>query len=588
MRSTLFDAAIFLFALAPVVQGKPARILTRRANPASVGAYTAQGCYSEATSGRALTGTAFYNDLMTVEKCAAACSSFTWFGVEYGRECFCGNTLNAGSAPAVSGCDFKCPGDSTQTCGGRNRLNMYQRPATTSTSSTAAPPASTPAPSSYAEQGCYTEATNGRALTGKRFDDDAMTIEKCSAACSGFRYFGVEYYRECYCGNELQAGSMVAAASTECRFPCGGDRSQTCGGDFRLNLYEVGGFSAPVPPTTPATTDYTSDGCFTEATNSRALTGAVYYDDNMTTEKCAAACKGFTLFGTEFARECYCGNTLQQGSVQAPLSECNKPCPGNKAQFCGAGNRLNVYHFGSTTTTSTVSSSTTSTSSSMSSVATTTLASSTSTMEDTTSMESTTTPSSTTEPSSTMDDTTTSTSTGMETTTMTTPSPSPSSLVCDGLQQAVRGILPPDRLRDSYSAPLQFGLGNCVEACKAAPIFSTSYVFRPVDRVTVSSREDLFEREPGLCFCFDRPVCDFFTLDPAGPDFAGDLAAGLETMTSTASSTIEPTTTMDDTTSSTSTNMEITTTVEDATSSTTTSMETTASTTSSPTASPSP
>jgi hypothetical protein len=53
---------------------------------ASVGAYTWQGCYTEATAGRALSGAALVNyKTMTVEICAAFCASYTMFGVEYGK-----------------------------------------------------------------------------------------------------------------------------------------------------------------------------------------------------------------------------------------------------------------------------------------------------------------------------------------------------------------------------------------------------------------------------------------------------------------------------------------------------------------------
>jgi len=53
---------------------------------ASVGAYTWQGCYTEATDGRALSAASLINyDTMTVEICAAFCASYTMFGVEYGK-----------------------------------------------------------------------------------------------------------------------------------------------------------------------------------------------------------------------------------------------------------------------------------------------------------------------------------------------------------------------------------------------------------------------------------------------------------------------------------------------------------------------
>jgi WSC domain len=50
--------------------------------------------------------------------------------------------------------------------------------------------------SDYESIGCYTEATSTRALTGLSYFDDAMTVEKCAAACAGFDYFGIEYHRE--------------------------------------------------------------------------------------------------------------------------------------------------------------------------------------------------------------------------------------------------------------------------------------------------------------------------------------------------------------------------------------------------------
>ncbi|KAI4223684.1 MAG: hypothetical protein L6R36_005237 [Xanthoria steineri] len=383
--------------------------------------YTSKGCYTEATTGRALTGNAYFDSLMTVEKCAAACSRFSLFGVEYGRECYCGDSLNEGSVPASEdSCSFNCPGNPDEKCGAGNRLNVYERLAT-------APP-TPPTPSTYTSEGCYTEATRGRALSGKTYYDDAMTTAKCATACTGFDLFGLEYYRECYCGNKLQPGS-VSTPSNECYHPCTGDKNEICGGDNRLNLYTFGSGTTVTPPvSTPK--DYTFDGCFTEATSGRALTGSVYYDNAMTVEKCAAICKAFTLFGLEYGRECYCGNSLQAGSEKTLESQCNFPCPGNDAESCGAGNRLDVYHFGPATTTAT-----TSVSVSTSSSASTSTLSATSTESSTeSSATSSETPTSTevsatsTESSTTSSETTTSTDVSITSTeTLTTSTATPTS-----------------------------------------------------------------------------------------------------------------------------------------------------------------
>lgn len=67
-----------------------------------------------------------------------------------------------------------------------------------------------------------------------------MTVEMCAGYCItslGYTLFGVEYGGECYCGNQLQAGS-VAAPSSDCSMACDGNAAETCGGPNRLNVYQ--------------------------------------------------------------------------------------------------------------------------------------------------------------------------------------------------------------------------------------------------------------------------------------------------------------------------------------------------------------
>jgi len=53
----------------------------------TIGAYSYAGCYTEATTGRALSQKTYANDNMTVEICYATCNGYAWFGLEYRREC---------------------------------------------------------------------------------------------------------------------------------------------------------------------------------------------------------------------------------------------------------------------------------------------------------------------------------------------------------------------------------------------------------------------------------------------------------------------------------------------------------------------
>lgn len=59
----------------------------------------------------------------------------------------------------------------------------------------------------WKHQGCYTEATSGRALSSKQIYGSAsngdMDLEMCASFCfdNGYSLFGVEYGQQCYCGN---------------------------------------------------------------------------------------------------------------------------------------------------------------------------------------------------------------------------------------------------------------------------------------------------------------------------------------------------------------------------------------------------
>ncbi|KAK4968757.1 hypothetical protein LTR66_011766, partial [Elasticomyces elasticus] len=204
------------------------------------------GCATEPSSGRALSAASVSNDSMTVDTCMSYCGSagYALAGLEYGRECYCGNALASGSTtlPASdTSCNMACAGNKTQTCGGPSRLSLYN----------ATRPANqvrhvVPSANGYASQGCYTEASSGRALTAFALTSDAMSVETCTQFCAakGTAYAGVEYARECYCGNALAPGvaqEVVAAGqASACSMPCAGSDMEFCGGGSRLNLYKTG------------------------------------------------------------------------------------------------------------------------------------------------------------------------------------------------------------------------------------------------------------------------------------------------------------------------------------------------------------
>jgi hypothetical protein len=70
----------------------------------------------------------------SVGECETYCSGYTYFGVQYGNECFCGNTLPASGSTYTkvnpTSCNKPCPSaDDTYlglTCGGSWRMSIYK------------------------------------------------------------------------------------------------------------------------------------------------------------------------------------------------------------------------------------------------------------------------------------------------------------------------------------------------------------------------------------------------------------------------------------------------------------------------------
>lgn len=95
--------------------------------------------------------------------------------------------------------------------------------------------------------------------------------------------------------------------------------------------------AAPTLQNKPVVGSYNYYQCRTEGTGVRALSGAASANDLMTVEMCATSCAGYTYFGTEYGRECYCGNSFGAGSTVAPTNDCSFTCGGDAYEYCGAG-----------------------------------------------------------------------------------------------------------------------------------------------------------------------------------------------------------------------------------------------------------
>ncbi len=208
------------------------------------------------------------------------------------RQCYCGADFvgSGGTVEADAGCSATCSGDVAQLCGGQWLLSLYKYTAPaaslcSSNSNTTAPTATaaessvianatatatasstlalnatmsvtatsaavTPtstAPvvdgtdgSEWYSLGCAVDEHDARLLPFMNPADAGMTIDSCLIQCedAGYAYAGVEYGVECWCGSALPA-SVAYDNETTCYIPCKGNASETCGGDYRMEVFEL-------------------------------------------------------------------------------------------------------------------------------------------------------------------------------------------------------------------------------------------------------------------------------------------------------------------------------------------------------------
>jgi hypothetical protein len=257
----------------------------------------------------------------------------------------CGNSFSNGGGPApdgTAGCNMACYGNASETCGGPNRLDVYDYnnaisalpTSTTSTSSTAASATATgPALSGWTSLGCYSDTVGDRTLETEIYSIPGadMTVELCTAACltAGFDLAGVEYAGECYCDTSFHNGGGPAPdGDALCDMACNGNAAETCGGPDRLNVYSytasgtgsttsVSGTgtstSKPTSTTSIGTgatslpTGWTYKGCWVDEQYGRILAISEPEVATLTVESCVATCSGlgYSVAGMEYYTQCF-------------------------------------------------------------------------------------------------------------------------------------------------------------------------------------------------------------------------------------------------------------------------------------------
>lgn len=194
--------------------------------------WTYNGCYTDYER-RKLSGPSYYDSLnMTQASCVAFCSTinYPYAGVEYSSECYCGLTIGSGSSKLDDAeCGFTCSGNATEVCGAGNRLSVFYAQTLDTTRTN-------PGPEGTQRLGCVVDDVYKRVLAVLKASEEEMTVAKCMESCKadGFSIAGVEFGRECFCGDGL--GEDAVMTEEGCDMRCTGNATEFCGGATRMDV----------------------------------------------------------------------------------------------------------------------------------------------------------------------------------------------------------------------------------------------------------------------------------------------------------------------------------------------------------------
>ncbi|EEU38288.1 uncharacterized protein NECHADRAFT_34566, partial [Fusarium vanettenii 77-13-4] len=235
------------------------------------GAAVYTGCYIDGgAGGRTLPGVVFTGSSVSLDTCFAFCKklNFPLFGMEYGRECYCGYAPKTQSSIAPDGdCRMPCAGDASQKCGAGNRISIWNNTLYTPMAS----------PESFNIQpqylGCYTEGKKGLALGKAKTSNSKMTVEVCANYCAnkGLAFMGVQNGQDCYCSNAGPSSGSVEAPEKECNVVCKGNKGQKCGAANRLNVYKVNAAKNSAKPVQAKVQDVSPTTLHKATTTSKAV-----------------------------------------------------------------------------------------------------------------------------------------------------------------------------------------------------------------------------------------------------------------------------------------------------------------------------
>ncbi|RFU78379.1 cfem domain-containing [Trichoderma arundinaceum] len=117
-----------------------------------------------------------------------------------------------------------------------------------------------PSPTAWKALGCYTDDDPAWPVLEKAYSkaggDPSLSISSCESTCwtasvnRTVLFAGVKEGNQCWCGSFV--AGQTSRNQTDCNLPCSGNKTETCGGKGRLNVF------APVTTLSPSSSTSTS------------------------------------------------------------------------------------------------------------------------------------------------------------------------------------------------------------------------------------------------------------------------------------------------------------------------------------------
>lgn len=197
----------------------------------------------------------------------------------------------------------------------------------------------------FADLGCFVDSPE-RALPELQIEvRSADPVSECLTACAdkGYSFAGLEFHSQCFCANFINP--QMTPATSGCDTRCTGNSLQTCGGVWRLSLYQL---ISDIPIPEDPVINWSEVGCFASSPDSPAVVAELAVDLSWGTliSSCQDIClsNGFPFAAIERDNMCLCGSNLNPNLIieDTKFEKCNMKC-GGEDKKCGGIDYARVW-----------------------------------------------------------------------------------------------------------------------------------------------------------------------------------------------------------------------------------------------------